>query len=564
MKRSNNRFLVACGFAAALTVFAVLWWLLRVQVATAQVQAAEAQAQFERAAAAQAAPRDTDNRIVIDDPIGEEGKESMLSAALKFLIQGPKPLPRPPLQPPAAVDEPAAGVAAPPGASGGGGNVERPPSSGGSGGGSGVPPGFSGGVGPSTGGSSSGSGSAGTGGGPPAVPGTGSSGGGSAPSGGFGVPSFPGTPGGPGMGPGGGGGMMGSGGGGSSISPLEQLRREYEAADRAALRLAQNLRDAGATVPSEQQLRELHVAVTNAFTARQRMLRAELAELQKQVRGLEGSIDSRDRAAGTIIGRRIEDLLNPNLRWDVPPSDAKEPRIFKTGSAPATGMPPGMQPSVRGRPQAGVRPLPLEGTWLAVQQGSNGELRPFKTTLTLTFRGDVYEFRQGPDKPYAHGTWQYPPQSKDAGHVAIDLTREFLEFTGDESPTRERRHVEQLIAAVEGDTLRTCSRFNSSGKNTNDFTTSPDDGRLLMVYRRVSDKSLSAAEFETLRKSLESDLLTPQPGESDAGKTGSGTRNVPLEGSNDLPEETLDLPGLPSRPVKPNSSPAGNVPAGGR
>lgn len=298
---------------------------------------------------------------------------------------------------------------------------------------------------------------------------------------------------------------MGPGGGGSAIAPLEQLRREYEAADREALRLAERFRGEGAATPlTEQQLRELHIGVTNAFTARQRLLRAELAELQKQVRGLESSIDTRDRAAGTIIGRRIEDLLNPNLRWEVPAAKKSEP---------APRNPTGMMPGGMGPPRAEARPSPLEGTWLAVQQGSNGELRPFKTKLTLTFIGNRYEYRHGAEERYAHGTWDCPTDPLDPKFFLLNLTRLFLRASGPTSPAGEQPHVENMIAKIEGDTLRMCSKFRTNGESRTDFATTPDDGRLLMVYQR-----LSSAEIEKFKTDDEQPGIAP-------GGTGFGTRN---------------------------------------
>ena len=63
---------------------------------------------------------------------------------------------------------------------------------------------------------------------------------------------------------------------------------------------------------------ELRRAVEDAFQARQRLQRAELAEFAERMQRTAQSIEFRDSIANQIIDRRVEDLLNPNRRWDGP------------------------------------------------------------------------------------------------------------------------------------------------------------------------------------------------------------------------------------------------------
>jgi hypothetical protein len=61
---------------------------------------------------------------------------------------------------------------------------------------------------------------------------------------------------------------------------------------------------------------ELRTAVQRAFTLRQRLLRAELQEMQARLEETQKSLDMRDRMADQILDRRVEDLLNPELWWN--------------------------------------------------------------------------------------------------------------------------------------------------------------------------------------------------------------------------------------------------------
>ena len=108
------------------------------------------------------------------------------------------------------------------------------------------------------------------------------------------------------------------------------LRREAEEKEKQSLELAEKLRgleDESAAPrtasgtrttdsPANRLRAELRAAVRNSFHARQGLHRAELAEFAERLKRIQKSLESRDELADQIIDRRVEDLLNPDLRWE--------------------------------------------------------------------------------------------------------------------------------------------------------------------------------------------------------------------------------------------------------
>jgi hypothetical protein len=95
-------------------------------------------------------------------------------------------------------------------------------------------------------------------------------------------------------------------------SQTADLRTQYEAANKQAHDLAESLRK----TPDAAKKSELRTAVQRAFTLRQSLLRAELQEIQARLEKTQQSLDMRDRSTDQIVDRRVEDLLNPELKWD--------------------------------------------------------------------------------------------------------------------------------------------------------------------------------------------------------------------------------------------------------
>ncbi len=76
----------------------------------------------------------------------------------------------------------------------------------------------------------------------------------------------------------------------------------------------------------------LRKKVAAAFEARQDMLRLELNEFRNRLDQLMRTFEDRERAKDTIIDRRVDELLNPNLRWDEE-SQTPQANLPPTGAA---------------------------------------------------------------------------------------------------------------------------------------------------------------------------------------------------------------------------------------
>lgn len=100
--------------------------------------------------------------------------------------------------------------------------------------------------------------------------------------------------------------------GGGSLSAVD-LKRQYEAADQAARDLAASIQKNGSDAARQAELRQ---RVAAAFATRQRLLRAEMVELQRRLTTMQESVDLRDRVSEQIIDRRTAELTNPGLTWE--------------------------------------------------------------------------------------------------------------------------------------------------------------------------------------------------------------------------------------------------------
>lgn len=93
---------------------------------------------------------------------------------------------------------------------------------------------------------------------------------------------------------------------------LFRLRTDYETSNKHAHQLAESLRQ----TPDDAKNAELRTAVQRSFTLRQSLLRAEMLEMQTRLLQTQQSIDMRERISDQIVDRRVEDLLNPQLKWE--------------------------------------------------------------------------------------------------------------------------------------------------------------------------------------------------------------------------------------------------------
>lgn len=118
-----------------------------------------------------------------------------------------------------------------------------------------------------------------------------------------------------------------------------ELRQKYDALERQAQSLSRDLRtpvknpaQAGctnchdSTLGARPQLldpmncdelkKQLRDAVQQAFETRQRLQRAELTEFAKRLQGIQQSIELREKIRQQVIDRRVQELLDPNIKWD--------------------------------------------------------------------------------------------------------------------------------------------------------------------------------------------------------------------------------------------------------
>src|SRR5207249_2998927 len=71
-------------------------------------------------------------------------------------------------------------------------------------------------------------------------------------------------------------------------------------------------------------------------------LRAEASRLQTRLRQINSSLEVRSRISDQIIDRRIKDLLNLDLQWDIGPpgqSSPLGPRVDSASKTAATAAP---------------------------------------------------------------------------------------------------------------------------------------------------------------------------------------------------------------------------------
>lgn len=105
-----------------------------------------------------------------------------------------------------------------------------------------------------------------------------------------------------------------------SVAP-SQTRIQIQELDRQTQKTANSLRSSetdssDSAELDEKRKAELRQVVRKTFLARQELQRAELAEFAARLKRIQQSIEMRDKIADKIIDRRVEELLDPNLKWD--------------------------------------------------------------------------------------------------------------------------------------------------------------------------------------------------------------------------------------------------------
>lgn len=130
---------------------------------------------------------------------------------------------------------------------------------------------------------------------------------------------------------------------------VDKLREDYRSAELAASETAAELRrlqaasDGSNVRTGLEALRlQLRGQVADSFDVRQQLHEAELANLLRKLKQARETIDQRNRIKDQIIDRRVEDLLNPELRWE-----GSETSIVRSAPPsarqPSKGLPPAPQ-----------------------------------------------------------------------------------------------------------------------------------------------------------------------------------------------------------------------------
>jgi len=107
------------------------------------------------------------------------------------------------------------------------------------------------------------------------------------------------------------------------IERLLELRTGADRAEKASIDKATEIRSAMRAEPPidaailDKLKAQLRVAVEEAFEARERAQRFEIISLTMELQKVLRSFDERAQSHSEIVDRRLDDLLNPNYRWDV-------------------------------------------------------------------------------------------------------------------------------------------------------------------------------------------------------------------------------------------------------
>lgn len=175
------------------------------------------------------------------------------------------------------------------------------------------------------------------------------------------------------------------------------IRNMYHERDRQAQRLAEQYRRDAATAADEarDEMRgRLREAVREAFAARQELQRGELDALRERLSRIERQLQMREQLRDKIVERRVDELLNPDLRWD---ERARAPSTAVTSAA-------GAEPPAPARVPPAAVPAP-NAVWNAVPPvpalpGVVGELRfdPSGLPTPLAPRSDLATMLRKPDE----------------------------------------------------------------------------------------------------------------------------------------------------------------------
>jgi hypothetical protein len=105
--------------------------------------------------------------------------------------------------------------------------------------------------------------------------------------------------------------------------PIAEYRRRLADLETPVMQLAEKVRAVATSLGKDhpnavKQRAELRALVQKTFAERQQIQRAELAEFTRRLERMRRSIETREKIAGQIVDRRVEELLNPDASWEHP------------------------------------------------------------------------------------------------------------------------------------------------------------------------------------------------------------------------------------------------------
>lgn len=169
------------------------------------------------------------------------------------------------------------------------------------------------------------------------------------------------------------------------------LRQTLEQLEQKTRELSEQLRGPVPDPATGDKLKaELRDTVRQAFQTRQKLQRAELAEFAQRLQRIQQSIEMRERIAEQIIDRRVDELLDPNLKWEDATQDVscRAPALGTSGTTPSRdASPEGSRHAVA---SGKVELTDLQGNWrlisTSIDTGKNeaGRIKHVVKNATIT------------------------------------------------------------------------------------------------------------------------------------------------------------------------------------
>ncbi len=266
---------------------------------------------------------------------------------------------------------------------------------------------------------------------------------------------------------------------------IELLKQRYTELEQQTHDLAGKLKQSKSL--SETERKDLQTAVRKSFEARQALQRAELADLAQRMQSMQQSIDMRDKLADKVIERRVEDLLNPILKWDllaakkrtldgpnsesalaIAPAAQAAPNISRVTPEGSAYLPPSIAPTPISSPyDPGKRPETImmeriQGHWIAESMISAGKdsLSDYSEPFEVLITGNEMRFKVGDQdlRGVMLLTWR-----KGSNHSLVSADQPMpIDIVMD--PNGENREMLSIIAC-NGTTLSICVADEDESKS---------------------------------------------------------------------------------------------------